>query len=135
VRTKIGFRPTVLPPVYHPSAVARAILHAAERPVRRVVVGGVALSGVALQGVSPRLMDEALLRAGFRQDDGEPKRADAPDSLFEPVRGLDTVEGSLDRASRRTSLSTALQLRPAARLALGAGALLLWYAAASLRRA
>jgi NAD(P)-dependent dehydrogenase (short-subunit alcohol dehydrogenase family) len=126
VRTKTGFRPTVTPPVYHPSAVARAIVHAAEHPVRRVVVGGVALAGVAIQGLSPRLMDAALLRVGFFQDDGEPKRADAPDSLFAPIGGHDTVEGTLDRVSRRTSVASEIQLRPRVRLAIagaGAGAL------------
>lgn len=123
VRTKIGFEPTVLPPVYHPAVVADAILYAAEHPIRHVVVGGAAAAGVALQALSPRAMDAALSVVGFRsQKLDRPKRADAPDSLFAPIEGFDRVEGTLPFPARRRSVAVELQTRPAARLALAGAA-------------
>jgi NAD(P)-dependent dehydrogenase (short-subunit alcohol dehydrogenase family) len=123
VRTKIGVEPTVPPPVYHPSVVADAILHAAEHPTRRVVVGGAAAVGAMLNSVAPRVMDAILLRTGFgtQKMDG-PKSPAAPDSLFEPIEGHDVVEGTLPFPARETSISTTLQTSTPAKLGVAAAA-------------
>ncbi|MDP9378550.1 MAG: SDR family oxidoreductase [Chloroflexota bacterium] len=112
-RTKIGVKPMGAPPFYPPGSVADAILYAAEHPRRDIVVGGVGKQLVTTQRLSPRLMDEILLRVGFRlQRTNEPKSADAPDNLFAPIQGYDRSEGDFGKLSFRRSLYTWLQRHP-----------------------
>lgn len=59
----LGTRPPLIPPVYQPSAVAEAILHAAEHPTRHVFVGVAGLLS-AVQRLSPRAVDVVLRIAG-----------------------------------------------------------------------
>jgi NAD(P)-dependent dehydrogenase (short-subunit alcohol dehydrogenase family) len=121
VRTKIGFKPTVPPPIYDSYAVADAIVRAAEHPARHVIVGGMVAAGVALQAVAPHAMDAILTRIGFVvQRSREPKAAGGPDSLFAPMAGFDTTHGSIASFSRRKSRFAALHGRPAARRAVWA---------------
>lgn len=103
-RTKLGVRPVAPPPIYQPGVVTDAILHAAEHPARDLVVGGAARAVITGQKISPRLLDALLERFGFQVHyTDEPKTEDDPDSLFTPVQGLDTVEGSFsDRAHPRS---------------------------------
>lgn len=94
VRTKLGVKPTGIPPYYQPSIVADAILYAAEHPTRDFIVGDVGKVLDILQKVSPSLVDSLLLLVAFpgqRTDD--PKGEDAPDNLFAPIPGYDKVEG------------------------------------------
>lgn len=112
-RTKIGVKPVGAPPIYQPSVVAEAILYAAEHPVRDILAGGAAKGIVQGQRLSPRMLDAALTRVGFRaQRTNEPKSADAPDNLFGPVQGQDRVEGDFSRWALRHSLYTWLQRHP-----------------------
>ncbi|GAB1542153.1 SDR family oxidoreductase [Scytonema sp. NUACC21] len=93
-RTKIGVKPVGLPPLYKPSLVADAILHAAEHPTRDILVGDAARVLDFLQRLSPSLVDSLLERVGFRlQRTSEPKHEDAPDNLYSPVPEYDRVEG------------------------------------------
>ena len=112
-RTKLGVRPVAPPPIYQPGIVSEAILHAAENPARDLVVGGAAKALILSQAVSPRLVDVLLKAKGFEVHyTREPKPEDAPDSLFEPIEGHNTVEGSFrDRAHPR-SLYYWLELHP-----------------------
>lgn len=104
-RSKIGVAPTGPPPVYDASVVADAILRAAETPLDDVIVGGAAKVQTVLSRFAPGLA-EAMARAvgvaGQRTD--EPV-ADRPGNLFEPLLGLDTVEGHFG-ATRSTSAWT-----------------------------
>jgi NAD(P)-dependent dehydrogenase (short-subunit alcohol dehydrogenase family) len=110
-RTKLGVKPVAPPPIYQPGIVSDAILHAAENPARDLVVGGAAKAVILSQALSPRLVDVLLRVRGFEVHyTGEPKPEDAPDNLFEPIDGYNTVEGSFrDRAHPR-SLYNWLQL-------------------------
>src|ERR671911_1971569 len=112
-RTKLGVKPVAPPPIYQPGFVSEAILHAAENPARDLVVGGAAKAVILSQTVSPRLLDILLKLRGFEVHyTREPKPEDAPDNLFEPIDGYNTVEGSFrDRAHPR-SLYNWLQLHP-----------------------
>jgi NAD(P)-dependent dehydrogenase (short-subunit alcohol dehydrogenase family) len=122
-RTKIGVKPMGAPPFYPPGSVAEAILYAAEHPRRDLVVGGVGKSLVTTQRLSPWLMDEMLLRAGFRlQRTNEPKSADAPDNLFAPIQGYDRSEGDFGKLSFRRSFYTWLQRHPAVKTTAMLGA-------------
>ncbi len=94
VRTKLGVKPTGIPPYYEPSLVADAILYVAENPTRDFIVGDVAKVLDLLQRLSPELVDALLLLIGFQgQRTNEPKSEDAPHNVFEPIQGYDKVEG------------------------------------------
>src|SRR5215208_2478829 len=121
-RTKLGVKPVAPPPIYEPGIVSEAILHAAENPARDLVVGGAAKAVILSQTVSPRLLDILLRVRGFEVHyTGEPKPEDAPDNLFEPIDGYNTVEGSFrDRAHPR-SLYNWLELHPTVKRGAVAG--------------
>ena len=123
-RTKIGVKPVGAPPIYQPGIVADAILHAAEHPMRDIVVGGAAMAMIATQRLSPRLMDAMLLRGGFEiQKTDEPKSEAAPNNLFTPV-GDNRVEGDFSDQARGRSYGTWLELNAAGRRGALAGAAL-----------
>jgi len=93
-RTKLGVKPTGVPPYYQPSLVADAILYVAEHPTRDFIVGDIGKIIDLLQRLSPQLMDALLLLIGFQfQRTNEPKSEDAPNGLFEPMSGYNRVEG------------------------------------------
>ncbi len=94
VRTKLGVKPTGIPPYYEPSVVADAILYVAEHPTRDFIVGDVGKVLDVLQKLSPTLVDNILLYVAFPfQRTNEPKSEDAPDNVFAPIEGYDKVEG------------------------------------------
>jgi len=94
VRTKLGVKPTGIPPYYQPSLVTEAILYVAEHPTRDFIVGDIGKVLDVLQRVSPELVDYLLLLTGFAgQRTNEPKSEDAPDNVFAPIPGYDRVEG------------------------------------------
>ena len=92
--TKLGVKPTGLPPYYAPSLVADAVLYTAEHPTRDFIVGDVGKILDVLQRLSPALVDSLLVLAGFQgQRTNELKSADAPNNLYQPVAEHDRVEG------------------------------------------
>jgi len=112
-RTKLGVKPVAPPPIYQPGIVSEAILHAAENPARDLVVGGAAKAVILSQALSPRLVDVLLRVRGFEVHyTREPKPEDAPDNLFEPIDGYNTVEGSFRAWAHPRSLYTWLELHP-----------------------
>lgn len=93
-RTKLGVKPTGIPPYYAPSLVAEAILYVAEHPTRDFIVGDVGRVLNILQKLSPTLVDNLLLLIGFSgQRTNELKSATAPNNLDEPIPGYDQVQG------------------------------------------
>ncbi|WP_310488817.1 SDR family oxidoreductase [Chamaesiphon sp. VAR_69_metabat_338] len=93
-RTKLGVKPTGVPPYYQPSLVAEAILHAAEHPTRDMIVGDVGRAIDFLQKIAPDLVDTlvgAIAIPGQRTQ--TIKAVDDPNNLFEPIEGYDTVTG------------------------------------------
>lgn len=128
-RTKLGVKPTGLPPVYPPSAVVEAIVHAAQRPAREIVVGAAGKAIDYSQRLSPALTDALIARIAFAgQRTDEPKADTAPDSLFAPLSGYDRVEGTIGSTPLAGALAR-LNLSPGqqrvAGMALLAGAALL----------
>lgn len=94
VRTKLGVKPTGIPPYYDPSLVSDAILHVAEHPTRNYIVGDVGRILDVLQRLSPELVDTILATVGIPlQHTDQPEPLSSPDNLFEPIQGLDRVEG------------------------------------------
>jgi len=130
VRTKLGVKPTGIPPYYAPSLVVDAILYVAEHPTRDFIVGDVGRILDVLQRLSPELVDKLLLLAGFvGQRTNEPKSEDAPHNLYAPVPGYDKVEGDFGNLTI-PSFTDWLEMNPPlkwgalAAAALGAAAVL-----------
>jgi NAD(P)-dependent dehydrogenase (short-subunit alcohol dehydrogenase family) len=103
-RTKIGRKPMGAPPIYAPGTVVDMLLHAAEHGGRDVYAGGAARLMALQQRLSPRVLDALLsTRLGRRGlMTREPKGEDAPDNLFAPMAGHDTVRDGF-RARKRSA--------------------------------
>lgn len=105
--------PVRIPPVvYDPRLVARAILHACERPTREMTVGGtgflIAKTGVIL----PRITDRVMEAFGLgMQSIGKPAPPARKDNLYQP-REDGTIESAQPIETRRTSLFLEAQMRP-----------------------
>ncbi|ARV58941.1 short-chain dehydrogenase [Nostocales cyanobacterium HT-58-2] len=114
VRSKLGVKPTGIPPYYSPSVVADAILYTAEHPTRDFLVGDVARILDVLQRVSPELVDSILAVIGFAgQRTNEPKSEEGPDNLFGPsIPEFDRVKGDFDHLEIPTFLDW-LDMNPA----------------------
>ncbi|MBW4643498.1 MAG: SDR family oxidoreductase [Goleter apudmare HA4340-LM2] len=105
IRSKLGVKPTGIPPYYQPGIVADAILYAAENPTRDFVVGDAGKVLDLLQRISPPLVDSLLSAIAFTgQRTNEPKPEDAPDNLYEPVSVYDKVEGDFKNLTVPTFL-------------------------------
>jgi len=93
-RTKLGVKPTGVPPYYQPSLVAEAILHVAEHPTRDIIVGDVGRILDLLQKFSPELTDTLLSLVAIEgQRTNTEKLESDPNNLFEPIEGYDKVTG------------------------------------------
>jgi hypothetical protein len=136
-RTKLGVKPAGMPPIYQPSLVAESLLYAAEHPARDLIVGGAGQAILLLQRLSPRLADAYLRRTSFaRQRTQEPKAADAPDNLFQPLPGEERIEGDFHDQTHTRSVYTWFARHPGVKRALAgvvAGAVAL-LAAHALRK-
>jgi hypothetical protein len=132
-RTKLGVKPTGIPPYYDASIVADAILYTAENPTRDFIVGDVGKILDVLQRLSPGLVDQILLLVGFQfQKTNEPKSEDAPDNLYEPIPAHDKVEGDFGNLEIPTftdwlDKNPPLKWGALAAAALGVAAVLGWH--------
>ena len=129
-RSKMGAEPKPIPPIYEPSAVAEAILFAAENPRREIVIGAAGKMMTMMQRISPSFTDRYMLIGGqmFKQ-----QKSDRPnghqDNLFTPSQGMGSSTGEFGgRMTQSRSLYTHfLGLHPnrgRAALAAGAGGVL-----------
>ena len=121
--------PALPTPAYAPEVVARAILRAAEHPVRDVTVG--AKDGVmsALGMVAPRLTDKIMEGAFFGQQQKDaPASGDPRGNLYEPPSNAGRVSGGADGHVFQSSAWSQMQQRPLVALGavLAAGAALAW---------
>lgn len=120
--TKLGVKPTGIPPYYEPDLVARAILHAAENPVRDMIVGDAGRALDLAQRISPHLVDVALsLIAVDGQHTQEPKSQDDPHNVYEPAPLYDRVEGDYGHLSFPSALDWLDFMNPIARWGAIAG--------------
>lgn len=117
-KTKLGVKPTGVPPYYSASLVTDAILYAAEHPVRDYIVSDVGRILDIAQRISPGLVDALLLAIAFPfQKTNESKSEDAPNNLYDPIQGYDKVNGDFDQLEV-PSITDMLDKGPA--LAIGA---------------
>ena len=93
--THLGVKPSPFPPVYEPEVVAEAILHAAQAPVRNMVLTTSAVAYSALDALLPSVGDQVFERIGYtRQLSSEAKAANAPNNLWRAAGGPGAVRGS-----------------------------------------
>lgn len=110
----LDVEPQPVPPVYAPEAVARAILHCAERPRRTVRVGVSALAGPALRAHAPGLVDRALEATMVEaQRSDRPARRGDDGNLYEPVADGVHERVEYDGRVRERSVYTTATLHPA----------------------
>jgi short-subunit dehydrogenase len=111
-RSHMGVEPQPVPPVYAPELVAEAILAAAERPVRDLIVGG---SGrlLSMSSLAPRTADAYMERTLFDSQKTDKPVFGRADNLFGPVAhdGGERGRNWQGRTIRR-SASTAAALHP-----------------------
>jgi NAD(P)-dependent dehydrogenase (short-subunit alcohol dehydrogenase family) len=131
-KTKLGVKPTGIPPYYEPSLVTDAIVYTAEHPTRDYIVGDVGRILDVMQRFSPELVDVILQLISFEgQKTKELKSENAPNNLYEPVPQYDKVEGDF-RNLTIPSVIDSLDKNPAlivgavSLAALGVFALLQW---------
>lgn len=93
-KTKLGVKPTGIPPYYTPDLVTDAILYAAENPVRDYIVSDVGRLLDVVQRISPGLVDAVLLAIAFEMQKTQDVRSENdPNNLYEPVNEFDRVKG------------------------------------------
>jgi NAD(P)-dependent dehydrogenase (short-subunit alcohol dehydrogenase family) len=117
--------PQPTPPIYQPEVVAEAILFAAEKPRREIVVGGGKLFTV-LQRISPELVDWILLQNDYGvkgQISDMPD--DRRDNLFAPAGGPSATHGPFDdKAWSSSEYTRVFEQHPALKpVVLGLGVL------------
>jgi len=76
-------------PVYSPRVVARAVLHAAEHPVRDVMVGAGAKAMSVGATYMPRLTDKLMERTLLKSPHAPRPAREHGDGLYAPTNGLD----------------------------------------------
>ena len=131
-KTYLERAPRLPKPLYHPEEVARAILVAAERPMRDVYVGGQARIVAAFADHFPRLLDRISERMFIESQLSDETAAGRRDNLHEAGTGGQVVGD--DKGSIHRSLYTRAVLRPMRSGLLAAGTVAIAVAAAQARR-
>ena len=90
VRSRLPNHPQPVPPIYQPEVAARAVVYAAEHPLRKQYwVGASTAATILANRVAPALLDRYLARTGYgSQQTSEPADPDRPDNLLQPVDGV-----------------------------------------------
>lgn len=89
-----------LKPIYPPELVARAIVRAAERPRREVVVGAAGEAALALHAVAPGLSEKLAARRVEKQHFQDQRAVPGPGNIFEPDQRFESTCGGWRPASR-----------------------------------
>ncbi|HYO98711.1 MAG TPA: SDR family oxidoreductase [Pyrinomonadaceae bacterium] len=113
-RTRMRVEPRAMFPVYEPSLVAEAIIHAAVHPVRDIVVGDGGKLLSVWQRISPSLLDRVMLANGaafkLQQRDEPPRPGD---NLFTPMNETGATRGEYgDRSTTFSPFTTYLEPYP-----------------------
>jgi NAD(P)-dependent dehydrogenase (short-subunit alcohol dehydrogenase family) len=119
-RTFLGYRPKPVFPVYAPGVCADAIIHCAEHREREMAVGGGAALLTTLESFAGPVLDRYFALQPKAQQTSDPKSADAPNNLREPLADTRAVHGQ--HAERPFSVYTWLRTRPRLTAALAGAA-------------
>ncbi len=105
-RSYLDSKPTLPPPVYPPQEVAKAILTAAEKPMRDVVVGGAGRVMSTLGLMFPHLSDLYSRKTMFSQQKDTSEPGDRRGSLYYP-----TTDGHETGSYKGRTMSTSAYTR------------------------
>lgn len=123
-RAKLPKHPRPVPPIFQPEVAAQAIVHAAERPRREVIVGWPAAKAIFGERLAPWVGDLFLARRGIdAQQTAEPLEGERPGNLFEPVPGDFGARGRFDAEAKERSWLLETNLRRGRLVALAVAAL------------
>ena len=111
--------PALPTPAYAPEVAARAILAAAEKPLRDVTVGAKDGAMAVLGGIAPRLTDKLMEKSFFDQQRKDQPSTGSRGALHEPIPGNSRISGDVDGHVFQSSAYTQLATRP--KVMLGAG--------------
>lgn len=117
----LSSEPQHVPPVYDPELVADAILHAAENPVRDLLVGGGAKFMSVMGRYAPRLTDKYMENVVLGQTESDRPPQHTEDSLHSTSTG-GQERGDYPGMVRRTSAYTSAAMHPMLAGMLGIGA-------------
>lgn len=96
-KSKLGVKPTGIPPYYDPELVADAILYAAEHPTRDMIVGDSGRVVDLLQKISPQFMDLALKTIAFSGQRTQEPKSETDNNLYDPAtEAYDRVDGDFN---------------------------------------
>jgi short-subunit dehydrogenase len=111
-KTYMDAQPVEPPPMYAPEAVAKAILRAAEHPVRDILVGGLAPLQSAMGRLMPRLGDRFMKAMMFEgQKSARPPRP-GDNQIFERPSGSLRERGGYGTTVLERSAYTEAAMRP-----------------------
>jgi NAD(P)-dependent dehydrogenase (short-subunit alcohol dehydrogenase family) len=135
-RSYMSKEPQPVSPVYAPEVVANAILTAAQRPIRDVIVGGGGRM-LGLSNVVPAIADRFMVRNMFRAQQTDRSTNNRPDNLYAPLPADGGRRGrNWTGWTMRTSIYTNATLHPRrAAVLLGCASLLAGVAVARWRHA
>ena len=104
--------PALPTPAYAPEVAARAILSAAEKPLRDVTVGAKDGIVAVLGGIAPRLTDKLMESSFFEQQKGDQASGARRGALHEPIPGDGRIHGDASGHVFQSSAYTQLATRP-----------------------
>jgi short-subunit dehydrogenase len=108
-RSKMGYKPQPIPPVYPPEMVADAIVYASKHPENRVYAGGMGKFLAMVEYLNPKLVDWFMLQNDFiYQQQLSEEVEDGLDNLYSPMYGQGRIEGDFGSMTKPTSLYTRL---------------------------
>lgn len=109
VKNMLPNKPQPVPPIYQPEVAAEAVYWAAHHKRREIFVGKPTVIAILGNKIAPEIGDWYLGRTGYAsQQRPEPKDADQPNNLWQPVAGDHGSHGEFD--SRATATSSQLWL-------------------------
>jgi short-subunit dehydrogenase len=122
-KTYMGAQPVEPSPMYSPDAVARAILYAAEHPVRDLLVGDLAPLQSWMGRMMPRLGDRFVKATMFEGQKSPRKPQPGENRVFEGASGDLQERGDYGVRVMETSLYTRAATHPRLARMLAAGVL------------
>ncbi|MDQ8184124.1 SDR family oxidoreductase [Pelagicoccus sp. SDUM812002] len=125
VRSRLPKRAQPVPPIYQPEVAADALVYAARRGDREIVVGSSSWKAILFNKMFPGIADRMLARSGFASQQTEENEDEGrEDNLFAPVQGHFDAHGAFDDRAKERSLAWTLS-RAGSKLVMGAGMLAL----------
>lgn len=104
VKSRLPNKAQPVPPIYEPELAAEAIVWASQNERREISVGFPTVKAIYGNMVAPGYGDTYLAESGYEsQQTNEPREADSPNNLWEPVPGDHGAHGTFDEQAKRFS--------------------------------